>query len=88
MSHISAKSASASNDMEAYNTVIRNESAKTFFGQDLPATLAGIDPEFLTATIPSHDEPANHGTRHLLSYLDIASGTDALAGMSPIQIIL
>ena len=83
MSHISAKS--AYNEMEAYNTVIRNESASTSFGQDLPATLIGIDSEFLTATIPSHNEAANNGTHQLLSYLDMASGANALAGMSLIQ---
>ena len=83
----SAKSGSnwTSEDLEAYNIVIRNQSARAFFdGQDLPATLTGIDPEFVNVTVPS--KAANDETHHLLLYLDLASIPDA--GMSLIQAIL
>ena len=73
------------NELQAYNIVIRNQSARTFFGQDLPVTLAGVDPEFVNGTLPS--EAANDKTHHLLLYLDLAA--KANAGMSPaIQTIL
>jgi len=67
----------------AYNIVIRNQSATTFFGQDLPATLDGIDPEFLTSNVPS--EVDNHGTQLLLMYLEFA--TEVNGSMSPVQMI-
>lgn len=39
----SAKSGSdwTFNERDAYNIIIRNQTAKDFFGQDLPATIAG-----------------------------------------------
>ena len=82
----SAKSGSnwTSKDLEAYNIVIQNQPAGTFFGQDLPVTLTSIEPEFVNVTVPS--EAANDETQRLLSYLDLASIPDA--GMSLIQAIL
>ncbi|KAI9566181.1 hypothetical protein HD554DRAFT_2315632 [Boletus coccyginus] len=51
--------------------MIRNQPARTFFGQDLPATLAGVDPEFVNGTLPGEAE--NDETHHLLLYPDLAS---------------
>jgi hypothetical protein len=71
-------------DLEAYNIVIQNQSARTFFGHNLPTTLENIDPEFLTAGVTTG--AADDNTNRLLSYLDLASG--AHASKSLVQMIL
>ncbi|KIJ17179.1 hypothetical protein PAXINDRAFT_111985 [Paxillus involutus ATCC 200175] len=73
----SAKSGSdwSSYDLEAYNIDIQNQSARTFFGHNLPTTLENIDPEFLTAGVTTG--AADDNTNRLLSYLDLASGAHA-----------
>jgi hypothetical protein len=69
-----------SNELQAYNIVIQSQSATDFFGQDLPVTLVGIDPEFLTSNVPSVVD--NHETK-LLIYLGFA--TEVNESMSPIK---
>jgi hypothetical protein len=69
------------NELQAYNIVIRNQSATAFFGQGLPITLVGIDTEFLTSNVTS--EVDNHGTERLLMYLGFA--TEVNGSMSPIE---
>jgi len=69
------------NELQAYNIVIRNQSATAFFGQDLPVMLVGIDTEFLTSNVAS--EVDNHGTKLLLMYLGFA--TEVNGSMSRIE---
>lgn len=83
MSHIirSAKSGSdwTSNELDAYNIVIRNQSPRSFYGQDLPAAVEGIDPDFLVSDVTN--EATSDNTHRLLMYLDLA--TKANAGAPP-----
>lgn len=84
----SAKSGSdwTSNELEAYNITIQNQSAKTFFGQDLPATLAGIDPDFADLDATTPDQAADDDTYRALVHLDLA--TKANAGIALVQTLL
>ena len=91
MSHIirSAKSGSdwTSNELDAYNIVIRNQSPRSFYGQDLPAAVEGIDPDFLVSDVTNEAvqgdllAPLSDSTHRLLMYLDLA--TKANAGAPP-----
>ena len=61
-----------SNDLDAYNIIVRRQSAEDFFGYQpniLPET---IDPDFLTATVPPKENLSNANYR-LLQYLDLAT---------------
>ncbi|KIJ58474.1 hypothetical protein HYDPIDRAFT_68087, partial [Hydnomerulius pinastri MD-312] len=70
----SAKSGSdwTSNDLAAYNIAVHRQPADTFFGYT-PSTISdGIDPAFLTATLPPNENLSDQ-TYRLLQYLHLAT---------------
>ncbi|KAK0457755.1 uncharacterized protein EV420DRAFT_476448 [Desarmillaria tabescens] len=70
----SAKSSNdwTSNDLVAYNIAVHRQSADAFFGYTPNTIPDGIDPAFLTATVPPHENLSDH-TYRLLQYLHIAT---------------
>lgn len=75
-----------SNDLRAYNIIIQNQPARDFFGQNLPAVVENVDPEFMTANIHEYNVAANPDTNYVLMYLDLALGPNA--GMSLVWMFL
>lgn len=61
-----------SNDLDAYNIIVRLQSAEDFFGYQPDILPETIDPDFLTATVPPKENLSNANYR-LLQYLDLAT---------------